>query len=148
QGGSIQVLNKAVKLLHALADNGEMTVADIAGMSEEPRSSIYRLLGSLDDLGLVEPGSRSGTFRLGLGLVRLGAAVIERFNVRQAALPAMEELHQQTGETVFLCIRRDMQAVCVERLEGERVQSLELKLGGALPLHVGAAPRVLLAFEP
>ena len=49
---------------------------------------------------------------------------------------------------MHLCLRRGFQAVFIERLPGERVHSLAVKLGGVLPLHVGAAPRALLAFEP
>lgn len=148
QNGTIQVLSKAAKLLDLLADKGELTASEIAACDSEPRSSVYRLLGSLQQLEFVEPGNRRGSFRLGLGLLRLGSAVVSRFDERQAALPAMEALHELTGETVFLCVRRGMEAVCVERLDGERVQSLELKLGGSLPLHAGAAPRILLAYEP
>ena len=73
--------------------------------------------------------------------MRLGAAVIERLDERQAALPVMERIHEATGETVFLLVRRGDDAVCIERLEGLRVQSLALRLGGSLPLHVGAGPR-------
>ena len=60
----------------------------------------------------------------------------------------MERVHEETEETVFLCIRRGHEAVCIERIDGRWVQSMALRLGGSLPLHVGAAPRVLLAFEP
>jgi DNA-binding IclR family transcriptional regulator len=60
----------------------------------------------------------------------------------------MERIHERVGETVFLLVRRGRNAVCIERLEGLRVQSLALRLGGSLPLHVGAGPRVLLAWEP
>ena len=60
----------------------------------------------------------------------------------------MQRLHDETGETVFLCVRREHEAVCIERIDGLRVALLELRLGGALPLHLGAAPRALLAFEP
>ena len=49
---------------------------------------------------------------------------------------------------MFLCIRRGYEAVCIERIDGRWVQSMALQLGGSLPLHVGAAPRVLLAHEP
>jgi DNA-binding IclR family transcriptional regulator len=146
--GSIQVLAKVGAVLSLLAERGEMPVADIATLTGEPRSSVYRILASLENLEMVEAGGRRGSFRLGLGLLRLGNAVAERFDERDAALPAMEELNGLTGETVFLCVRRGYDAVCIERLPGERVQSLALRLGGALPLHVGAAPRVLLAFEP
>ncbi|HVM19764.1 MAG TPA: IclR family transcriptional regulator, partial [Egibacteraceae bacterium] len=60
----------------------------------------------------------------------------------------MERIHAVTGETVFLCVRRGRDAVCIERIDGRRVQSLALRIGSALPLHAGAAPRVLLAYAP
>lgn len=148
QDGSIQVLNKAAGLLDLLAERGEMTVADIAEGLGEPRSSVYRLLASLESLDMIEPGVDRSTHRLGLHLLRLGSAVTARFDERQAALPAMEAIHATTGETVFLCVRRGDEAVCIERLDGKRVQSLELRLGGSLPMHRGAAPRTLLAFSP
>lgn len=146
-GGSVQVISKVGALLNLLAEHQELSVSELVALSGEPRTSIYRLMGSLVDLEFAEPGTQRGTFRLGLGLVRLGTAVIERFNIRQAAFPAMEALHQATGETVNLIVRRGMQAVCIERLNGERVQELILNIGGILPLHVGAAPLTLLAYE-
>ena len=135
-------------MLDLLAERGELAAAEIAALTGEPRSSVYRILGSLEKLEMVEPGGRRGSFRLGLGLLRLGNVVVERFDEREAALPALHELNQLTGETAFLCVRRRYEAVCIERLAGERVESLALRLGGALPLHAGAAPRTLLAFEP
>lgn len=144
----LQLVRKSVELLDQLSSQREATAAQLAELMGEPRSSVYRLLASLQQLDMVETGSRRGTFRLGFHLLRLGSAVVSRFDERQLALPVMERIHEQTGETVFLCIRRDLEAVCIERIEGRRVQSLALQLGGSLPLHAGAAPRVLLAFEP
>jgi DNA-binding IclR family transcriptional regulator len=144
----LQLVRKSVELLDQLAVQREATAAQLAELMGEPRSSVYRLLASLQQLDMVETGSRRGTFRLGFHLLRLGSAVVSRFDERQLALPVMERIHEQTGETVYLCIRRDLEAVCIERIEGRRVQSLALQLGGSLPLHAGAAPRVLLAFEP
>jgi DNA-binding IclR family transcriptional regulator len=74
--------------------------------------------------------------------------LIARFDERQAALPVMEAIHQESEETVFLMIRRDLDAVCIERLDGLWVHSVPVQLGGSLPLHLGAAPRALLAHEP
>lgn len=145
---SVQVLVKAATLLERLAEEPEVSASRLADLIGEPRSTVYRLLASLQRLEMVEPGVRRGTYRLGLKLFRLGSAVVARFDERQAGLPTMERIHEETGETVFLCVRRGHQAVCIERLDGRRVQSLALRLGGTLPLHVGAAPRVLLAFEP
>jgi len=109
---------------------------------------VYRLLTGLEALDMVEAGSQTGTWRLGWRLLRLGTAVIARLDERQAALPVMERIHERVGETVFLLVRRGGNAVCIERLEGLRVQSLALRLGGSLPLYAGAGPRALLAWEP
>ncbi|NKZ10807.1 IclR family transcriptional regulator [Mycolicibacterium septicum DSM 44393] len=145
--GELKLVRKAVEVLDVLSREREPTPARIAEVIGEPRSSVYRLLASLQRLDMVEPGARRGTYRLGFHLLRLGTAVVSRFDERQLALPVMERIHDETGETVFLCVRRGTQAVCIERIEGRRVQSLALTLGGALPLHAGAGSRVLLAAE-
>jgi DNA-binding IclR family transcriptional regulator len=147
QLGPIRVLQKSAAIMNSLAVRTEMTPAEIAEEVDEPRSSVYRLLSSLRELGFVDAGNREGTVRLGIKLLRLGGAVAAGFNERTAALPVMEELARRTGETVFLCVRHGWNAVCIERIEGEMVQSLALKLGGSMPLHLGGAPPVLLAFE-
>jgi DNA-binding IclR family transcriptional regulator len=144
----VRSLAKAVLLLEALADEREATPRRLSEVLNEPRTTVYRLLTGLQALDMVEAGSRAGTYRLGWRLLRLGSAVIERLDERQAALPVMERIHERTGETVFLCVRRGDDAVCIERLDGLRVQSLALRLGGSLPLHLGAGPRALLAWEP
>jgi DNA-binding IclR family transcriptional regulator len=144
----VRSLAKAVVLLEALADEREATPRRLSEVLHEPRTTVYRLLTGLQALDMVEAGSRPGTYRLGWRLLRLGSAVIERLDERQAALPVMERIHERTGETVFLCVRRGDDAVCIERLDGLRVQSLALRLGGSLPLHLGAGPRALLAWEP
>jgi DNA-binding IclR family transcriptional regulator len=142
----VAVLSKAGALLDCLAE-GELTPAELTARMGEPRSSVYRLIASLSELELIDPGTRTGTYRLGLKLLRLGGIVMASFDERRFARPIMEQIHEATGETVFLCIRRDFEAVCIDRIDGTRVQSLALKLGGALPLYAGAASRALLAFE-
>ena len=148
RAGSVAVLAKAMALVDAIAEQGEATPARLSELIGEPRSTVYRLLASLQELDLVEPGRRRGTYLLGIKLFRLGSTVVSRFDERQAALPVMERIHEELGETTFLCVRRGDEAVCIERIDGARVNLLALRLGGSLPLHVGAAARALLAFEP
>ncbi len=143
----VQTLGKAAAALDYLAEAGELSAAELAARLREPRSSVYRLLASLSEANFVEPGSTSGTYRLGMKLFQLGSRVAQRFDERQVALPIMERVHEITEETVFLCVRRGDSAVCIERLNGKQVQTLALRLGGTLPLHAGAASRVLLAYE-
>jgi DNA-binding IclR family transcriptional regulator len=136
-----------MSVLECLGDEGEATPARLAEAVDEPRSSVYRLLSTLRQLDYVEPGNRRGTYRLSLKMFTLGSGVISRFDEREAAHPVMERLHNETGETIFLCVRRNLEAVCIDRIDGVRLALFELRLGGAQLLHLGAAPRALLAFE-
>jgi DNA-binding IclR family transcriptional regulator len=143
----VQVLRKATLLLELLANHAELTAAQLAELTGEPKTTVYRLVSSLEALELVERGSSRGTYRLGLKLLELGSSVLGRFDERQAALPALRRLHDTTEQTVYLCIRDGDRAVCIDRIDGRWVRSMVLQIGGSLPLHVGAAPRTLLAFE-
>jgi DNA-binding IclR family transcriptional regulator len=125
-----------------------MSGGEAAASTRPLRSSVYRMLRTLQGLDLVESGPRRGVFRPGVGLVRLGGTLLSRFDERMVAMPTLERLRAETKETVHLCVRRGRQAVFIERLPGERPHILAISLGGTLPLHVGAAPRALLAYEP
>lgn len=140
-------LERATALWRVLAEEQQATPVRLARALGSRTDEVEQLLGRMELLGLVERGPRN-SFRLGLGLFRLGSSVLGRFDVRQAALPVMERIHERTEQTINLCIRRDHDAVCIERLDGRWVQSMALRIGGSLPLHVGAAPRALLAAEP
>ncbi|HTV10618.1 MAG TPA: IclR family transcriptional regulator [Acidimicrobiales bacterium] len=144
----VKVLAKAAKLLDALAANADCTVPALAQRVNEPRPTVYRLVQDLVAMGYVEEGPRPGTYRLGLELFRLGSLVALSFNVRDKASSVMTDIHSELEETVYLVIRRNDEAVCIERVEGLHIRSMALHLGGTLPLHLGAGPRALLAYQP
>ena len=144
----VKVLGKAARLLEALAESPDSTAPSLAQKLGEPRPTVYRLVQDLMTLDYIEEGPRPGTYRLGLGRFRLGSLVGVRFDVRETAAPLMDELHRALEETVYLVIRRQYDAVCIDRIEGLHIRAMALQLGGSLPLHLGGGPRALLAYEP
>ena len=143
----LDVLDDADAVLGALEAEGEAgpsRVAEVAGLRRRDAAAVLERLCATRAR---RARRAAGTYRLGLRLFHLGAAVGRRLEVRQAARPALEELHRATEETVYLCIRRGDEALCVDRIDGLWVQSLTLRVGEALPLHLGAASRALLAHE-
>jgi DNA-binding IclR family transcriptional regulator len=141
------VIAKASALMVALAEERIATSARLTELLEEPVSSVYRMLATLAEAGWVEQIGYRGSYRVGSKLVALSGEFSRRADIRRAAAPILREIHEATGETTFLCIRRGTRAVCIERIDGIRVNSRVLQLGESLPLHVGSAPRALLAFE-
>lgn len=141
----LNVLKKADELLELLAENPNLTIAQLAEQSGEPRTSVRRLVATLEQMEFVATQRSPSTYQLGMQLYRLGNVVSSRFEIRHAALGAMKRVFERTGETVFLMVRHRGAAVCIERIDGRRVKAMAVEIGGSLPLHLGAGPLVLLA---
>ena len=144
---SSSIIAKANALMEALANERISTSARLTEVLDEPVSSVYRMLATLAEAGWVEQLGPRGAFRIGSKLISLSGKLLNDLDLRRAAVPVLRSIHEATGETAFMCIRRNTRAVCIERVDGKRVNSRLLSLGGSLPLHTGAAPRALLAFE-
>ena len=130
---------KAGAVMEALATERVATSARLTELTGEPVSSMYRMLATLSDIGWVEQIEHRGSYRIGGKLLSLASTLTTILDIRRAALPIMTTIHEATGETTFLCVRHGTRAVCIERLDGVRVNSRVLRLGRSLPLHIGAA---------
>ena len=148
ESSGLDLVTKVGAVLDALEARGELTAAELAAATGEPLSSIYRLVRSLTGIGWLDRGPRRGGYRLGLHFLSVGSVLEEAIDIREAALPALRGLVDETGATGFMCVRRAGRAVCVERIEGTTVRSPALQLGNSLPLYAGAAPRAILAYLP
>ena len=144
----VLVIDKAVRLLDQFRDADTLTLGELSESLRMSKSTVHRLLSSLEQVGFIERGPQAGSYRLGMKLFELGSLVQNRMRLRQVALHYMTELVERTGETAFLFILDSNHALCIERVEGKHVQSLAIKVGGQLPLNAGGASRVLLAFAP
>jgi DNA-binding IclR family transcriptional regulator len=92
----------------------------------------------------VEPG----TYRLGMRLLELGTLVRSRISIRQEALPYMQQLHQQLGETVNLSVRHDDEVIYIERTSsGTQMMRVVQIIGARAPLHITAVGKIFLAAD-
>jgi DNA-binding IclR family transcriptional regulator len=149
RAGYVQVFGKIAAILDVLATSpSDLGLTQVATRTGLNKATTHRLLTTLLRHDYVEEGAQPGTYRLGLQLFRLGSAVHRRLDLRQRALPVMHDLAEATEETVSLCILRDDEALCIERVEGKHVQMLAMQVGTSLPLYIGAASRMLLASLP
>lgn len=110
-------------------------------------STAHRILGVMVDNRLVDR-IEPGTYRLGIRLLELGSLVKSRISVRQEALPYMQTLHQDLGETVNLSVRHDDEVVYVERTSaGNSMMRVVQIIGARAPLHITAVGKIFLALD-
>ena len=144
---SVGVLDKAMTVLLTFSRNSRaLTPQDIALRTGLALPTVYRLTQALVAHGLLEKDGQR--FRLGLELLRLGALVAESLDLRREVLPALRWLNQLTGENAELYIRQGDHRLSIEAVLSAQNLRPIVNLGEPLPLHAGAAGKVLLAWLP
>ena len=143
---SIQVIDRMMKLLDVLAAHREpVNLKQLAHLTALHPSSAHRILNVMVDKGVVDK-LEPGTYRLGLKLLQLGSLVKSRLDIRREALPFMQQLHHDLGETVNLSLRQGDEMVYVERTASGRAMMRVVQIVGArAPLHITAVGKIFLA---
>ena len=146
--GSIQVIERMMSLLDALADAPEAVgLKQLAATTELHPSTAHRILAAMSNARFVERQD-AGTYRLGIRLLELGAIVKSRINLREVALPFMQELHEKIGEAINLGSRHDDEIVYLERTSsGRALVRVVYLVGGRAPLHLTSLGKLFLAAD-
>jgi len=144
--GRIEASQRAVAILDALADAGEVGTNELGRLTDLPASTVSRQLGTLAAAGLVEQDAGSGRYRLGIKVVRLANAVLARLDVRRVARPHLEELVRVTGETATLHVPGEEDAVTVDVVPSAHFIQHVTQLGRPSVAHASSAGKVMLAF--
>lgn len=142
-----KALAKASDLISALAHVQEIGPAQLAQRTGIPRSTVYRLLEGLADVGLVTE-LPDGSSRLSLNWLTLAERAYDGMTEWQGAHDVLEQLTDETGETAFLSVLSGNDNVCIDWARGRGIDALVLRPGRTLPLHAGAAGRAALAALP
>ena len=144
--GSIQVIDRMMSLLDALAHHSEpVSLKQLTADTSLHPSTAHRILGALGASGFIERAD-GGTYRLGIRLLELGNIVKNRISLRETAMPAMLRLHAKTGESVNLGMRSGDEIIYVERTSSGRsaVRIVHI-VGTRAPLHTTATGKLFLA---
>ena len=147
---SIQVLDRTVGLLRVLGEAGAsgMQLSRLAEAMGFSASTTHRLLAALEHHGWVERVEGGKQYRLGVALVGLAGQAADGTGLRRLCRPALARLSAESGETTFLIVRSGLNAVVIDRQEGDYViESLTQGVGGLIPLGIGAGSATILASQ-
>ena len=132
----------------ARQDTG-LSFSEIVFSNNFPKSSVHRILKILLTTGYLVYEEESKKYRGGLKLARLGAKVIENFDLRNIIRPHLQKLHEDTGHTCHVGIENDGRGVYLDKIES-RDYGIRLfsEIGKDFPLHCTGLGKVLLAYLP
>ncbi len=140
----IQVIARAAAILSTLKDApGGMSLGQIAERVELPRSTVQRIVQALQKERLLITTGSAGGVRLGPELHALAGAA--RYNIVDQLRPFLQELVEETGETVDLSVLRGGRMIFLDQVQGTHRLRAVSSVGEAFPVTTTANGRACLA---
>lgn len=144
---SSQTIEKTMLILETLALNGSCRASEITKVLGVHRSSAYRMLGSLVQLGYVLHHEESGHYSLSRKMESFTDSGSTWGWLKSLADPYLQQLYEQVNETMHLAVLHNNEISYLSKWESNKslrvvVQS---QAGGHAPLYCTGLGKMLLA---
>ncbi len=144
---AVQSIKRSFALLRALA-LGPVGVTELAERVDLPKSTVARLLASLEAERAVEQTEAGGEYRLGPGLIDIAGSAPPGRNLVAAARPHLLELAESIGEVAGLSVIAEGQVYYLDQTESSSDILVRDWTGEYAPLHAVPSGLVMLAHFP
>lgn len=142
---SLESIDRMIAVLNALESAHDQSLEQVARGSGLSESTALRYLMSLAKHDFVERNARTGTFRLGLRLFRLGTLAVDRRDVVDIARSAMDQLLRTFGESVNLATRQAGNIVLISVLDSPNPVRKGSRVGETDVWHATSLGKAILA---
>jgi DNA-binding IclR family transcriptional regulator len=145
---TVDAVSQAMELLFLVAEQPGLGVTELAKRSGNTKARAFRLLGTLEEKGLVRRQEPFATYYLGAKSLFLGAAGQRQVTVANIAATLLPEIGAQCNESVLVRVRDGTDTVCVALWEAPHAIRVHSQLGHRRELYYGASGKLLLAHAP
>lgn len=146
---AIRSVERALEVLMCFSNKTpELSMTEISEMVGINKSTIHRLLATLEGKRFVERNPDNGLYRPGIRFIQIAFLTIDHNDIKRVATPIMKSLCNQYQENVNLTILDDANVVYVEVIESEQRIKLAATPGQHLPAFCTASGKAILAFMP
>lgn len=145
----VKAVAKALRILETLGkESRDFGLVELSRELAIEKSTLHRLLGTLEVRGFVRKDPSSLRYSLGIKMLELGTAVTARSALGQAAAPALDRLAVRCQQTVNLAVLDGDEILYVAKRESSEPVQLTVEVGRRLPAHPTALGKAMLAFRP
>ena len=140
-----QSFSRSIDVLQIISDQDRAIIfTDILKKSDLTRPTLYRILSSLEEEGLVHK-TNSKHYKLGSRLISLAQNALAQFDIRRIAYSPLSKLRDETGETVHLAIRSKDMMVYVDKFESKEIVRMTSMVGTLIPFHSSSVGKAYLS---
>ncbi|MGY1822067.1 IclR family transcriptional regulator [Geodermatophilus sp. SYSU D00079] len=145
EGPTTTSVDNALVLLQLVGESQALRVAEAADQLGVARSTAHRLLTALRRRGFVTQDRPNGAYRPGPALYEIGLAAVNRIDIRRVARPVLEQLREETQETVSLALLEGTTVRFLDCAESPRSVRVGNRTGVVRPAHASAVGKAVLA---
>ncbi|MCC3648490.1 IclR family transcriptional regulator [Cytobacillus oceanisediminis] len=149
ESSSVQAVGRALFLLQTVAESEKsISIAELAEKSGMNRTTVWRLIGTLENFGYVERDALTKGYQLGYAANRLAAQANNYGSLIRRARGTMEKLRDETQETVLLSVPKPKGTLTVDQIDPEHSIRVVDYVNVYLPLHCTSNGKLLLSLLP
>jgi IclR family pca regulon transcriptional regulator len=146
-GEFLSTLARGLSVLRSFTkDRPEMTLSEVAAVTELNPAVARRCLNTLVELGYV--GKKGKTFLLTPEVMGFASAFLESMNLEEVVRPYLQEVRDQTGDSSSLAVLSHFDILYLVHVSTNRMVRLVAGFGTRFPAYPTSLGRVLLAFQP
>ncbi|GMA60486.1 IclR family transcriptional regulator [Alicyclobacillus fastidiosus] len=140
-------VHNAIRILHEFSDDSPvMGISELSNRLQLAKSTVYRLLNTLSEAGLIDKDS-SHKYRLGIGIFVIGSVAFRSTEIRAKSFPILVDLMTQIRRIVRLAIYDSGAAVYLCKLPEDKDTRMFSSSGKRVPCHSTAVGKLLLAYQ-
>lgn len=143
---TVRAVERALDILLCFTEGADLSLTEIAARVGLHKSTVHRLLASLEGKGFLLRSPSTEKYRLGFRLWELSANLSHSDDPEVVLLPEMEHLRDEVEETVSLYVRDGLERIRIQAVQSNQAIRRVAQIGARLPLYVGASSKVLVAF--
>lgn len=114
----LNTIGKAIAIFETISRaNQPLSIKDIAESVGLNKSSLHHHIKTLTEFGFLQQNEETRKYDIGLNLVRVGQAYLQRLDVRERGHGYLEELSKQLNETVHMLVLDNHEAVYVDKVD-------------------------------
>jgi len=146
---SVRAVERAIDVLLCFGrEERGLTLTQIAGRVRMSKSTVLRLLTSLESRRFIKRDHATGLYHLGFGFIEVASQVLQEIDLERWALPYLQRLSAECGETVDLAILDDAHVVYLLVVESAQRVKIAAAVGERLPAYCTATGKAFLAHLP
>jgi DNA-binding IclR family transcriptional regulator len=143
---TIQSFAKGIAVIEYLfSADQDASISEISRELGINKSTIYRLLRTLEETGYAEQEPKTGRYRPTMKILMLGNKLLNRVEVRSLANEELRNLAEQSGQAVHLAIRDGNELVIIDKLESTNFFGIRFHIGRRSPLYCTGLGKIFLA---